>query len=268
MIGRLGLAALALCALGCVCWVAAWAAEQPAQAGKVKALLVTGGHGYDHDAFMKIFDAEDLAVTPADPKLGSGVFDTIDDWKYDTVLLYNFSQPINEKQQANFRKLLEKGVGLFILHHASAAYPDWPEYEAIMGGRFHLKEAEVNGVKRPASGARGDVDFKVHVEDPGHPITRGLADFDVHDETYCKCYISPKVHVLLTTDEKSSDRAVAWGQAYGKARVFYLQLGHDNRTYTNKSFRTLVAQGLRWTAGRLPEGDLKPTGPAPAKDAG
>lgn len=265
MIRRLGLTALALVAMGCLCLAAVLGGERPAPSAKVNALLITGGHGYDHDAFMKIFEAADLAVTPADPKLGSGIFDNIDGWTYHTILLYNFGQKISAKQQENFRKLLEKGVGLFVLHHASAAYPDWPDYEPMMGGRFYLKEAEVNGAKRPASAARGDVDFKIHIEDPDHPITQGRSDFDVHDETYRVQYISPKVHVLLTTEEKSSDRAVAWCHTYGKARVLYLQLGHDNRVYANTSFRALVAQGLRWTAGRLPEGDLKPTGPAPAK---
>jgi hypothetical protein len=256
----LGLAALA--GLG-LALGAAPSEKTGAPARKVEVLLVAGGHGYDHAAFMKTFDAADLAVTPADPKLGSGIFDNIDGWKYDTILLYNFSQKIDEKQQANFRRLLDKGVGLFVLHHASAAYPDWPEYEEIMGGRFLLKADEKDGVKRPASGTGGGK-FRVHVEDPGHPITKGLADFEIQDETYNRCPTSPKVHVLLTTEEKSSDKAIAWCHLYGKARVLYLQSGHDNQVYTNPSFRALVAQGLRWTAGRLPEGDLKPMGPGPA----
>jgi type 1 glutamine amidotransferase len=87
------------------------------------------------------------------------------------------------------------------------------------------------------------------VADPRHPITRGLADYDFTDETYCRTSVDPGVHVLLTTDEPSSDKTIGWTKTYESARVCYLQSGHDETVYRNPNYRTLVVRAIRWTAG-------------------
>jgi type 1 glutamine amidotransferase len=33
--------------------------------------------------------------------------------------------------------------------------------------------------------------------------------------------------------------------------VFCFQSGHDNLTWSNPSFREILARGIRWSAGRL-----------------
>jgi type 1 glutamine amidotransferase len=96
------------------------------------------------------------------------------------------------------------------------------------------------------------VDFRVHVEDPKHPITQGLSDFAIKDETYLGHGLRPGMHVLLTTDEKTNSRAVAWVHKFRNAPVFYFQLGHDAKAYGQPEFATILGRGIRWTAGRLP----------------
>jgi len=57
---------------------------------------------------------------------------------------------------------------------------------------------------------------------------------------------------LVSTDHPSSDKPIAWVHNYRRARVFGYQSGHDAKAWTKKSFRQLMARGIRWTAGRLP----------------
>ena len=95
-----------------------------------------------------------------------------------------------------------------------------------------------------------DQDVEVHIADTDHPITRGLKDFQIHDETYKYYDTDPAARVLLTTDHPKSDPELAWVKQYGNSRVVYLQLGHDHLAYENPSYRTLVARSIRWTAGR------------------
>jgi type 1 glutamine amidotransferase len=52
-------------------------------------------------------------------------------------------------------------------------------------------------------------------------------------------------------------RSIAWVHEYGKARVFGCQSGHDAKVWTNDSFRRLMAQGIRWASGRLPDAEKK-----------
>jgi uncharacterized protein len=223
----------------------------PAKA-KINVLVLAGSHPYNRPEFVKLFESyKDIRFKLVEQKEGGEVFDDIVKWPYDAIVLYNFNQKINEKQRKNFLALLKKGVGLVILHHANAAYPDWPEYPNIAGMTFHFQPWEENGKKHQACGWKEGVQFRVHVADPKHPVTRGMKDYDIHDETYIRVSVHSDVHPLLTTDEPTSDKIIGWTKTYQKSRVCYLQHGHDEHAYHNPNFRQLVARAIRWTAGRL-----------------
>lgn len=227
-------------------------ADKTAAAEKIKVLVLTGGHGLNEKEFPDLFKGyDDIVATQVAQKDGGAAFDNIDNWSYDVIVLYNFGQKINEKQQANFLKLMDRGVGLFVLHHAMGAYPDWPEYKTIAGGKFYTKPVQEGKVKHGISGFKHDLDIKVHVADAEHPITKGLTDYTIHDETYKNYWIDPKARVLLTTDDPTSDKVLAWTKTYRKSKVFGLEHGHDEKAWVNPNFRALVSQGIRWTAGRL-----------------
>lgn len=211
----------------------------PAAKKKLRVVVVTGGSiPIDHAAFMKVFDAPDLDATPAALQAGGETFDNIEGWKYDTIVLYNVHQAMTAKQQQNFLALMDKGVGLVVLHHACLAYEGWPEFTRIIGTTC-------------AVGAKVGIRYKVHLVDPQHPITKGLRDYEITDETFSGLRIDPQNHVLLATAEPSSSKAIGWTRAYRKARVCYLQHGHDQTAYANPAFRTLVHRAIAWTAGRL-----------------
>ncbi len=57
------------------------------------------------------------------------------------------------------------------------------------------------------------MDFQVQIADADHPITRGLKDFQIHDETYKNYDTDPAARVLLTTEHPKSDRELRLGQA-------------------------------------------------------
>ena len=52
--------------------------------------------------------------------------------------------------------------------------------------------------------------------------------------------------MLLTTDRPNAMRTVAWTRMEGDSRIFCLQLGHDNKTWSHPAFRTVVQNGLQW----------------------
>jgi len=230
---------------------AASAADAPAPAKKVSAVLITGGHDYEQKPFLAVFEAMDgVTYKHVNEKVGGEAFENIDDWKYDVIILYNFNRKISEKQAENFIKLLDKGVGLVILHHAIAAYQNWPEYRKILGARYYLKdETDSAGVTHKTCLWKHDVDMKVHVEDPKCPVAAGVSDFAIHDETYKGYTVDPQVKVYLTTDDPTSNKEIGWTNTYRKANVCYLELGHDSKAYASKDLQTLYIQAIRWAAG-------------------
>jgi len=218
---------------------------------KIKVVILVGGHGYDKrgfDVLWSSFGDIECEIWKGGPYT---VFDDISGFKYDAIVMYNLSSGITDTQKQNFLGLLDKGVGLVVWHHAMANCQGWSEFEKIAGGKFWLAPGERNGVQIPRSGT-GFGKVKMHIEDPNHAITKGMTDFEIEDEPYNGQTFCDNIHVLVTGDHPRSDKQIAWIHNYGKARVFGYQSGHDARAWTDKSFQQLMAQGIRWVAGRLP----------------
>lgn len=226
-------------------------AEKPAPAdAKIKVVILVGGHGFDQASFDKFWSG----YAQIDSRIWKGspytAFDDISQFKDRVIVMYNLSSGMTEKQRQNFLKLLEQGVGLVVWHHALANCQDWPEFEKIAGAKFWLKPGQRGGAQIPKSGT-GYGAVKMHIENPNHPITKGIGDFEVTDEPYNHQTFNEGIHVLVSTDHPRSDKPIAWVQQYGKARVFGYQSGHDAKVWTNESFRRLMAQGILWVGGGL-----------------
>ena len=208
-------------------------AADTAPLGRIRVLVVTGGHDYEREPFQQLFkDNTDITFTLVAHPQAQAQFKA-------------------EAAKADFTNLIASGKGLVAMHHCLGGYQDWPEYEKIIGGLYYLQPRTVAGTQRPASIYKEGLDLKVKVADPAHPVTAGVsAEFAIHDESYGKFNILPDSHPLLTTDEPTSDKVIGWWRTYGKARVVYLQGGHDHFAYNHPDFRKLVANAIRWTARR------------------
>lgn len=238
---------------GLLLWAVACLPGPLAAAGPapVRVLLITGGHDFEREPFFKVFqDNPGITFEAVEHPQAQARWKADAARQYDVIVLYDMWQPITDEAKADFLARLKEGKGLVALHHCLASYQDWPAYAEIIGGKYRLAKTVVNGVEKPGSTYRHDVDFTVRIADPRHPVTRGLKDFAIHDETYGGFDVSPRSHVLLTTDAPTSGPAIGWAKTYGKARVVYLQLGHDHQAYENSNYRKLVAQAIRWTARR------------------
>ncbi|MFV1964895.1 MAG: ThuA domain-containing protein [Pirellulaceae bacterium] len=229
-------------------------AVEPSE-GKIRVLLITGGHGFDQEPFFEVFasfpdiDTKHVPYPDAAKLLGPDLAKTCD-----VVVFYDmWNKGFTDEQKAAFVQLLEKGIGVVAMHHTLAAHGNWPEYQSIIGGRYHTRERVVDGKKLPKSTFSHGETLSVTIADTEHPITRGMKDFAIHDETYFNYDTDPRARVLLTTDHPKNDPELAWVREYGRSRVFYLMLGHDHDAYENPNFRLLVARGIRWAAKRATE---------------
>jgi len=219
--------------------------SEPAK--KIKAVVVTGGHDFEEKPFLSLFEGyDDIEYVRAEQKDHSEIFEDISAWDYDVIVLFNMTQNISPKRQENFTKLLNRGVGVLALHHSMGSFQQWDEYRKIIGTKYYLQPTSQN----PASTYKHDVDFTMHIQDTKHPITGGLRDFAVHDETYKGCGFEKDNRVVLTTDDPTSDKTVGWVRQYGKANVCCIQVGHGPSVCADPSYRQLMARAIRWCAGR------------------
>lgn len=215
---------------------------KPKRSDAVKALVITGGHDHDSD-FYSVFDDDGInAVIDPYP---NGLQKDIRK-RADVLVLYDMLRETPPEKQKSLRDFVESGKGVVALHHAICGRVDWPWwYEEVVGGRWLFEPA--NGM--PVSSYKHDEEISVKPVGE-HPITKGVGAFRIFDETYKGLWISPKVKVLLETDHPLSDKAVAWIGPYEKARVVYIQLGHDRNANLNPNYQRLVRNAIRWAAGK------------------
>jgi type 1 glutamine amidotransferase len=238
------------CLLGLLLSSSSFAAPPPKPLSqKIRVLLVTGGHPFEKEQFFKLFqDNPDITYQAVEHPHAHALLKAEAAKQYDVIVTYDYGQKITEEAKADFVARLKEGKGLVVLHHAIAAYPAWPEYWNIIGAHYYLAATNVHGVLKPRSAWKEGMDFRLHIPDPAHPVTRGLSDFDIHDETYKWFDVAKDCHPLVTTDEPESNNVIAWAKTYKGTRVVYIQSGHGHAAYENPNYQQLLRQAIRWTA--------------------
>ena len=223
--------------------------SEAAEGAKIRVLLTSGGHKFETNAFFAIFDAmSDVQYTKAEFPNDLGMLKPGLEKQYDVLVRYDMAGKVTDEEQQAFVALLKTGIGLVLLHHNIGAHRDWPEYTNILGGQYVFKEAVFDGKNYPKSNYAHDQEMKITVVDKNHPITQGVGDFTIVDETYGGLYVSPRVHVLLKTDHPKNSPEIAWVAKYGKSPMAYIMLGHDGKAYGNPSYARLVHNAIRWAA--------------------
>jgi len=214
----------------------------------VKILVVTGGHGYNKEAFNEMLKSLGNSFTYEVVEFPDAfrMFLPENRSSYDVLLFYHMWQKITPEQQEAFASCISSGKPVVALHHSICAFDDWEEYWRIIGGKYFHKPTMLDGKEYPACSYIHDIHFKIKVADKKHPVTKGINDFEIFDETYKGYWVDSGVRVLLTTDEPSSTHVVGWAKTYGKARIVVLQSGHDTPTFQNETYRRLLRQALEW----------------------
>ncbi len=234
------------------CSTAGLAAETPA--GKIKVLYVFNG-GHDGKGFIalagKLLEGTgDFTITTsqaADDLKAENL------GKYDLVLFYGSGGTISDpKQEQGLRDFVHQGGGIVAVH-ATDANKKSDVYWELLGGRFI---------------GHGGGKYTVRIYDNDHPITTGLSDFEISDETYAHQYHKNAcMRCLVRMDRGDERQSMAWVQHYGKGRVFTTGFGDNQGAWGNPQFQRLLVRAMYWAVGRAPKAPAAgPAGNGPAND--
>lgn len=220
--------------------------EKPSK--DIRILVITGGHDYNKEQFNKMLTSlgGNITYRIAELPAAFNMFVPENRSSYDVLVFYHMWQTITPEQARVFSDCIRDGKPLVALHHSICAFDEWPEYFKIVGGKYFHKPTVVDGKEYAACSYQHDLHFIVKISEKNHPVTNGLQDFEVFDETYKGYYVEPGVKPLLTTTESSSESVIGWTKNYGKARVVTIQSGHDVPTFENHDFRRLLKQAIEW----------------------
>jgi type 1 glutamine amidotransferase len=116
--------------------------------------------------------------------------------------------------------LLTSGVPILVVHSSLTAFPNWPRWEQITGGRW-VYDVTYHPDAGPAQA----------VVSREHPITSALRDIDIVDERYTRLRMDSSAEVFLEHDEAGERHPLAWTHRAGSSRVISDALGHDRGAY-------------------------------------
>lgn len=209
----------------------------------MKVGVITGGHSFDVIGFHRLFrslDGMDCYIQ------------SLENWasdygqyghRYDALVFYTMHTPLPQDCPGGKRTraaidALGEGPGVVILHHGILGFKQDAQWDEMVG----LADRTLDGYSH-------DERLKIRVENPDHPITEGLCDWEMVDETYdFKSVEDDGNEVLLTVDHPESMRTMAWTRRYRQAKVFNYVFGHDDQTWSNEHFRMVLERGIRWAS--------------------
>ncbi|KQS32982.1 PVC-type heme-binding CxxCH protein [Dyadobacter sp. Leaf189] len=151
--------------------------------------------------------------------------------QYDGLMIYANHNTITNAQEAAMKDFVEGGKALIPLHAASFCFQNSDWYIKAVGAQFNTHKYGT---------------FTAPITKPEHPVMAGLKPFETWDETYVHHKINPDIEVLQERIEGDHHEPWTWVRTQGKGRVFYTAYGHDERTWKQKGFHDLVANGVMW----------------------
>ncbi len=150
---------------------------------------------------------------------------------------------ITNEQEKGLLDAVHSGVGVAGWHGGMGdSFRNNVNYQFMVGGQW---------VAHPG----GVIDYEVNITDHDDPITKGLADFNMHSEQYY-VHVDPSNEVLATTTFngdiypwiEGARIPVVWKRAYGEAKVFYTSLGHVAADFDVSEVKEIVERGMLWAA--------------------
>lgn len=177
-----------------------------------------------------------------------------------------------EDTQKAFENYMASGGGFVSVHAANNSFPDWLEYNKMIGLGGWGDRTENHGpyvyynnagkLIRDASpgrsGAHGPSHiFPITLRIKDHPITDGMPEvwLTTEDECYAQLRGPAENLTILATGKDVSGKAPTDRHEpmlmvidYGKGRIFHTALGHDDYSMESVGFISSFIRGVEWAA--------------------
>lgn len=247
-------------------------------AAPMKALILDGQNNHDWKSTTPVLKrilqdsglfAVEVATSPGKGQEMSGYRPKFSEYQV-VVSNYNGDSWSSETQKA-FVDYIRSGGGFVTVHAADNSFPEWKEYNQIIGiggwgGRNensgpYLRYRDGKAVRETTAGTGGSHGmqhpFVVEIREPNHPITAGLPLKWMHakDELYDRLR-GPAEQITILATAFADPETKGSGQhepmlmviSYGRGRVFHTTLGHSVEAMKCAGFMTTLQRGAEWAA--------------------
>ncbi|MCX6854946.1 MAG: ThuA domain-containing protein [Verrucomicrobia bacterium] len=258
-------------------------------ADRLKVLIIDGQNNHKWDITTPVLKnalessgafSTEVSTTPAKGSPAEAWKEWHPDFSQYAAVVSNYNgEPWPEAVRVAFDAYMKAGGGFVSVHAADNSFPEWKEYNQMIGVGGWGKRNEESGpwlyvkdgklfrdTSKGNGGAHGKQhEFIVEIQNAEHPITRGLPSRWLHatDELYSRLRgPAENIEILATakSDLTAENEPNLMVLSYGKGRVFHTTLGHADYSMLDRGFYETFQRGTEWVA----TGDTKMTGDVPA----
>lgn len=252
-------------------------------ASPIKVMLLDGEQAGAYHAWQETTPylkkiLEDAGIFQVDvvtaPPRGGDFTTFKPDWSKYQVVVANYDAPDerwSDSVKASFEQYVRNGGGFVSVHAADNAFPNWKEYNLMIGvggwrsrnekagPHFYYQDGKLVADTAPgAAGSHGArLPFKMVNQVTNHPITAGLPKEWLHvgDELYANLRGPGENMTVLSTAWSdpanrgtNHDEPILMVLSYGKGRIFHTAMGHDLAALNCVGFIATYQRGTEWAA--------------------
>jgi len=157
--------------------------------------------------------------------------------RFDAAIVYADGGELRKDQENGLVNFVKNGGAFIGLHGAAASFTKNAAYVDMLGSTFAGHDAQF--------------EFPVTPTAADSMITRRIQPFRVTDELYLlDKFQADSCEVLATAMWRGKPQPMAYTRTHGKGRVFFLALGHDERSLNHPEVQEMIRRGVDWTFGR------------------
>lgn len=151
-------------------------------------------------------------------------------------------QPLKEHQKQSFESYVASGRPILNHHGGIASYDDWPRFGELLGFTW------VWGVTNHAPLGQ----HTVEVLPTGHPLVRGMHNYDIVDELYYDVRITsdlqPAIHAQASWQQRTVPMVLSaqGGRIQGAGHTVYLANGHAIEAFHCAALQQLWLNSINW----------------------
>ncbi len=249
-----------------------------ASGAPIKALIIDGQNNHDWKATTPILKQilEETGLFAVDVATSPGTKKDMSTFKpnfaaYQVIVANYTGDAWPQETQATFVKYMRAGGGLVVFHAADNAFPEWKEWNEMIGvggwgGRneksgpyLRLRDGKFvhDMTKGPGGNHGAQHAFVMEMHSPEHPINAGLPAKWMHakDELYEKLR-GPAVNLTVLASAYADPQTKGSGEqepqlmaiTFGQGRILHTAIGHGPEAMKCVGFAVTLQRGAEWAA--------------------